>query len=49
MNTKLRTLLVIVLMLAGFAASAQYTGGNGRGDHMNQSETMLLSGFDAMF
>jgi hypothetical protein len=49
MNTKLRTLLVIALMLAGFAASAQYTGGNGRGDHMNQSETMLLSGFDAMF
>jgi hypothetical protein len=49
MNTKLRALLVIALMLAGFAASAQYTGGNGRGDHMGESGISPLGGFDAMF
>ena len=49
MNTRLRIFILLALMLAGLAASAQYTGGNGRGDYMNQSGTMVLSGFDAMF
>ncbi|MFZ4547178.1 MAG: hypothetical protein ACOYN4_07080 [Bacteroidales bacterium] len=49
MDTRLRIFILLALMLAVLAASAQYSGGNGRGDYMNQSGTMVLSGFDAMF
>ena len=49
MNTKIHTLLIVAFMLALLPAYAQYTGGNGRGDDMNESYQRQLNGSDASY